>query len=212
MKRIIQLTTLFVAVAVVVSSCASPKTKKTVENLKAAITGETGASAKYEAFSAKATEEGYYNIAKMFAAAAAAEAIHIKKHNAVLVLMGEEPFTPPIKAPEVNSTIANLQAAIEGETYEFTVMYPEFIETATTEDCIDALESFALASEAEATHALLYGEALNILNETGSDETVASVWYVCPRCGDLFNTIEGLDNCPICGANSTSFKIFDYFY
>jgi len=208
MKKIIQLMALTVMIVAVAVSCASPK-PKTIQNLKDAITGETGASANYQAFSAKAAAEGYYNIAKMFAAASAAEAIHVRNHNAVLVTMNEEPFTPTAGTPTVNSTIANLMAAIEGETYEFTVMYPGFIETAIAEDCIDALDSFAMASDAEATHAYLYSEALNILNETGSDETVASIWYVCPKCGDLFNTIESVNYCPICGANSISFKIFD---
>ena len=208
MKKIFKLTVLFVAIAAVAVSCASPK-PKTIENLKAAIAGETDASAKYKAFSAKAAEEGYYNIAKMFAAASAAEAVHIKNHNDALVEMGEEPFAPTAKEPEVNSSmVANLLDAIAGETYEFTVMYPGFIETAIDEDCTDALISFDMANSAEAEHARLYSEALEILNTTGTDETVASVWYVCPRCGDLFNTIEDLDNCPICGVESTSFKEF----
>ena len=207
MKRMFQLTTLFVAIAAVVVSCASPK-PKTIENLKAAITGETGASASYQAFSAKAAEEGYYNIAKMFAAASAAEAIHVRNHNAVLVAMDEEAFNPVAATPEVNSTIANLEAAIKGETYEFTVMYPGFIEIATSEDCMDALVSFDMASDAEAVHAKLYAEALDILKTTGTDEAVASVWYVCPKCGNLFNTVEDVDVCSICGVESTSFREF----
>ena len=207
MKRMFQLTTLFVAIAAIVVSCASPKLK-TIENLKAAITGETGASAGYQAFSAKAAEEGYYNIAKMFAAASAAEAIHVRNHNAVLVSMDEEAFNPVAGTLEVNSTIPNLEAAIKGETYEFTVMYPGFIETAIAEDCMDALVSFDMASDAEAVHAKLYAEALDILKTTGTDEAVASVWYVCPKCGNLFNTVEDVDACSICGVNSTSFREF----
>ena len=207
MKRIFQSTTLFVAIAAVVVSCASPKLK-TIENLKAAITGETGASASYKAFSAKAADEGYHNIAKMFAAASAAEAIHVKNHNDVLVLMNEEAFNPTAGTPEVNSTIANIEAAIKGETYEFTVMYPGFIETAIAEDCMDALVSFDMASDAEAVHAKLYAEALEILKTTGTDEAVASVWYVCPKCGNLFNTVEDVGACSICGVGSTSFRVF----
>jgi len=208
MKKNFKMAALFVAIAAFAVSCASPKPKETVENLKAAISGETDASAKYQAFSAKAEEDGYYNIAKMFAAASAAEAIHIKNHNEALVEMDEELFNPTAKTPEVNDMVANLLDAIAGETYEFTVMYPGFIETAIAEDCIEALISFSMANDAEAEHARLYAEALEILNTTGTDETVASVWHVCPKCGDLFNTIEGLDNCPICGVESTSFKEF----
>jgi rubrerythrin len=205
MKKTIQLTALFVAIAVIAVSCSS---KKTVENLKAAITGETGASATYQAFSAKAAADGYHNIAKMFAAASVAEAIHVKNHNAVLVEMGEKAFNPTADTPKVSAMTDNIQAAIDGETYEYTVMYPGFIEQAIAEENFEAINTFSLASAAEATHAVLYSAALVILKTTGSDEAVASVWYVCPVCGDLFDDIEELNGCPICGVNPTSFLVF----
>ena len=207
MKRVIRLTTLFVAVVAISVSC-STKPEKTIENLKAAITGETNASATYQAFSSQAAEEGYPNISRMFAAAAAAEAIHVKNHNAVLVKLGEEPFNPTAETPNVGITAANMQAAIEGESYEFTVMYPGFITTANLEKCNDAITSFTWASEAEAVHAKLYAEALHLLNANGNDEAVSPVWYICPKCGDLFNTIEGMESCPFCGTKPTSFMKF----
>jgi len=208
MKRLFELTVLFIAVATFNVSCGSTKFKKTIENLKAAITGETNASATYQAFSAKAAEEGYPNIAMMFAAASAAEAIHVKNHNAVLVKLGEEAFNPSPEKPTVNTTVDNIKAAIEGETYEFTVMYPEFIAIATTEQCTDALTSLNWANDAEKTHARLYTQTLEILKTTESDETVASVWYTCPKCGELFNTIEEVNRCPLCGTNSSAFLKF----
>jgi len=208
MKRIIQLTVAFAAVIAVCVSCGGPKPEKTIENLKAAITGETNASATYKAFSKQAAEEGYPNIAGMFAAASEAEAIHVKNHNSVLVKLGEEAFHPVAATPQVGGTAENLQAAIEGETYEYTVMYPGFIATAVTEKCTDALTSFTWANDAEATHARLYSETLNILKETENDETVASSWYTCPKCGDLFNTIDGLDSCPFCATKSSAFLKF----
>jgi rubrerythrin len=208
MKRVVKFSVLFLAVAAFAVSCGSPKPAKTIENLKAAISGETNASATYKAFSAKAVQEGYPNIAKMFAAASEAETIHVKNHNAVLVKLGEKAFNPAADAPKVTGMVENIQAAIEGETYEFTVMYPGFITVATTEKCNDALTSFTWAKDAEATHAKLYAQALNILQTTGSDNGVSSAWYTCPKCGDLFNTIEGVDNCPLCATKSTSFLTF----
>jgi len=208
MKRVFQLTVLFVLVAAFAVSCGGVKPEKTIENLKAAITGETNASTTYLVFSAKADEEGYPNIARMFAAASSAEAIHVKNHNAVLAKLGEDAFNPTPGTPTVNATADNIQAAIEGETYEFTVMYPGFIVTATTEKCTDALTSFNWANDAEKTHAKLYAQTLEILKETGNDETVASEWYVCPKCGDLFNTIEGVNGCPLCGTKPSAFLKF----
>jgi len=206
--KVIKFSVLFLTVAFFAASCSSPKPEKTIENLKAAITGETNASAKYKAFSEKAAEDGFLNIAKMFAAASEAEAIHVKNHNAVLAKLGEEPFNPVAETPIVNTTAENLQTAIEGETYEFTVMYPDFITVAKTEKSKDAIKSFTWASDAESTHAKIYSQALNILNTTESDETLSSVWYVCPKCGDLFDIIEGLSGCPICATNPSTFLKF----
>ena len=208
MKRIIQLMTLFVAIAIVIVSCASPKPQQTIDNLKAAITGETGASANYQAFSANAAESGYYNIAKMFAAASAAEAIHVRNHNAVLVKLDEEEFYPIAATPAVNSMAENLQKAIEGEIYEYTVMYPGFIITAETEKCAEAIRSFTWASEAEEVHAGLYAKALEILMTTENDETVAQEWHVCPKCGNLFDSIEEADECPLCATKVSAFWRF----
>jgi len=200
--------TMFVVAFVISFSCSNVKPEKSIENLKAAITGETNASATYKAFSAKAIQEGYPNIAKMFAAASEAEAIHVKNHNAVLTKLGQAVFTVTPDAPKVAGMAENLQAAIDGETYEYTIMYPGFIIAAEAEKCKDAITSFTWASDAEAVHAKLYSQALSILKSTGSDATVSSVWYVCPKCGDLFNTIEGVASCPLCGARSSSFLKF----
>ena len=208
MKRVFKLTVLFVAVAAFAVSCGSKNCERSIGSLKEAITGETGASATYKAFSEKAAEEGYPNIAKMFAAASAAEAIHVKNHNTVLAKLGKEEFNPIPDKPAVGATADNIRAAIEGETYEFTVMYPGMIAIANEDKCADVLTTFTWATTAEATHAKLYAQALQILKSTESDEGVASVWYTCPKCGELFNTIAGVSNCPICAFNSSSFLKF----
>ena len=208
MKKIFKLTILFVVVAIIAVSKTIAQNEQTIENLNTAITGETNASANYKAFSTKATEDGYSNIAKMFAAASAAEAIHVKNHNVVLTDMGKDAFNPVAEETTIKATADNIQAAIEGETYEFTVMYPGFITTATKEECSNALRSFRWASDAEAVHAKLYSKTLNILKTTGSDTTVASLWYTCPRCGNLFDTIEGVNRCPLCGAEPSAFLKF----
>ena len=205
MKSVIKITMMFLLVGIVAVSCSSPKPEKTIENLKDAITGESNASATYKAFSAKAVEDGFPNIAKMFAAAAEAEAIHVKNHNAVLVKLGEQAFTAKLETPTVADMITNLEEAIKGETYEFTVMYPGFLTIANDEKAKDAITSFTWACDAEKTHAKLYTQTLNILKATGSDATVSSTWYTCPKCGDLFDTITGVSSCPMCATNPASF-------
>ena len=96
------------------------------KNLKDAFTGETTASAKYEAYCKKAKEEGYELIAKLFEAASKSESIHARNHKKVIEKLGEK--VPDVK-PEytVKTTRENLEDAIKGETYEIDIMYPEFM-------------------------------------------------------------------------------------
>jgi len=86
---------------------------KTHANLAAAFAGESQANRKYIDFALQAEKEGYHQAAKLFRAAAEAEAIHA---YAELKAMGA-----------IKSTRENLEAAAAGETYEYTEMYPPFI-------------------------------------------------------------------------------------
>ena len=94
-----------------------------LQNLQAAFKGETTASAKYAAYSKKAEEEGYHEIALLFKAASVSESVHARNHQAVLAEAAQ-------KVPDVNpeftvkSTRENLEDAIAGESYEVSTMYP----------------------------------------------------------------------------------------
>jgi rubrerythrin len=100
----------------------------------------------------------------------------------------------------IKSTRENLEAAINGETYEFTDMYPGMIKNAKNDDNKRAEKSFDNANQVEKIHATLYGE---VLDNLGNNKDV--VYYVCQICG---NTVEGEapDSCPICGAPANKFK------
>ena len=89
---------------------------KTEKNLKEAFAGESQAFQKYTAFAKKAEREGFINIARLFRTAAEAEKIHADGHLNSL--------------DGVGSTVDNLKAAVAGETYEFTEMYPPMLEEA----------------------------------------------------------------------------------
>ncbi|MFR2948419.1 MAG: rubrerythrin family protein [Akkermansia muciniphila] len=135
---------------------------KTIENLKAAITGESTASATYAAYAAKAAQEGQPLIQKLFEAASKAESVHAANHNKVLEKLGAtmEPIDIQI---HVGTTAENLKAAIAGETHEFESMYPEFIAVAEEEGQKAAVRSFTWATEAEKEHADFYSVALKAL-------------------------------------------------
>lgn len=156
----------------------------TENDLKAAFAGESQANRKYLAFAEKADADGKAGVAKLFRAAAAAETIHAHSHLRVL--------------GAIKSTTENLQAAIEGETYEFTEMYPEFIATAQSEDNKAAVRTFHLANEAEKSHAELYQKALNEFD--GNND-----YYFCSVCGFIHEG-SAPDKCPVCGAPKEKFK------
>lgn len=159
---------------------------KTEKNLQAAFAGESQANRKYLSFAAKADAEGHSNAAKLFRAAAEAETIHAMHHFKVLGYN--------------KTTEENLQAAIAGETHEFTEMYPDFIKEATEEGNKDALRAFMQANAAEEVHAKLYKKALDSL----SDKTTHN-YFVCPVCGFIADN-DIPDVCPICGTKHTAFK------
>ncbi|TFH43509.1 MAG: rubrerythrin family protein [Chrysiogenales bacterium] len=176
----------------------------TVENLKAAITGETTASAKYAAYAKKAKEEKFEKIGKLFEAASRAEAIHARKHADVLSTMGVkmDPITPQFA---VKSTRENLLDAIQGESHEIDSMYPDFIKKAQDEGKDDAEGSFDYAFQVEKVHLALYKGAQTALDKNDF-AGLADFYAVCPVCG---NTIAGNapDNCSICGVSGADFII-----
>lgn len=198
MKRVFSFVVAAVA-ALTMVSCAQ-NCDKTIANLKAAIDGESGASAKYAAFAIKATEEGNYNVACLFKAASEAEAMHVKNHQVVLAKLGVTDYVANVDQFSVDSTAANLQTAILGETYESEVMYPDFIAVAQEEKCNDALVTFNYALLSEQIHALLYSSAA-----TGN---ATNVYYLCVKCGNILADKAGEESCIICQSPSSEFKIF----
>ena len=157
----------------------------TKENLMAAFAGESQANRKYLAFAKKAEAEGYKAAARMFKAAAEAETFHAHAHlNA---------------ADGVGSTMDNLKAAVDGETFEFQTMYPPYLEEALADGEDRAVRSFTYAMEAEKVHAKLFAEVLANLSK--DDE---SIYYLCPACGYVEK--NGIpEACPICKAKGSSF-------
>jgi rubrerythrin len=159
----------------------------TKENLNTAFAGESQANQKYRAFAKKAEKDGFKNIAKLFSTAAEAERIHAEGHLGAL--------------DGVGSTVDNLQSAIEGETYEFTEMYPPMLALAESENN-KAKRKFGYAVKAEAVHAKLYSLALEAAKQ-GKDLDISNM-YLCPVCGNI-EFGEPTDKCPICGTLSSKF-------
>ncbi|MBC8877047.1 MAG: rubrerythrin family protein [Planctomycetes bacterium] len=159
----------------------------TKENLQEAFAGESQANQKYRAFAKKAEKEGFPNVARLFRTTAEAERIHAEGHVGAL--------------DEVGATAENLQAAIDGETFEYTQMYPPMLAQAEA-DGHKAKRMFAFAVKAEEVHAQRYSQALEAV-QRGEDLAEAE-FYLCPFCGHIeFGTPP--ESCPICGAKAEKF-------
>src|SRR3990167_9210718 len=137
----------------------------TLDNLKEAFAGECQAFRKYSVFAAKAAKEGMPNIAKLFRTTAEAERIHAEGH---LRSMGG-----------VGSTVENLKAAIDGETHEYTQMYPPMYTQAAAEKHKGAM-MFEFAVKVEEVHAKLYKLALEA---AAKGQDLQAEFYLCPVCG-----------------------------
>ncbi|MBD3418905.1 MAG: rubrerythrin family protein [Chitinivibrionales bacterium] len=159
-----------------------------MENLQDAFAGESQANRKYLAFAKIAEQDGMAQVAKLFRAAAEAETIHAHAH---LRAMGG-----------IKSTAENLEAAIEGEGFEFKDMYPKMLTQAQEEGVKPAEISFKNALAVEEIHHGMYSKALEAV-KAGNDLPETSL-YVCPVCG---NTVEGSapDKCPICNVAGDKF-------
>lgn len=183
-------------------ACCANKHIETIDNLKAAANGETHASKSYAKYSEIAAQEGYINISRMFAATSEAEKHHAAKHIAELAKLGVNNYSPIIDEIVYGTTQENLVKAIEGETYEFSTMYPTFIKKALEEKQKGAETSFDWAMKAEKKHSDFYNNALKHLTDTTlGDSAFVYEWYVCPVCGDTYtNQSVPTDACELCGA------------
>ena len=159
----------------------------TQENLQEAFGGESQANRKYLAFAEQAAKDGFPNVAKLFRTAAEAETIHAMGH---LKAMGG-----------LGTTVENLQAAIDGETYEYKEMYPPMLEKAEGEGH-KAKRMFGYAVKAEEVHAKLYAQALEAV-KAGKDLDVGEI-YLCPVCGYI-EFGQAPASCPVCGAKGEKF-------
>ena len=97
----------------------SLKGTKTKENLEAAFAGESQANRRYLYFAQKADIEGYNDVASVFRSTAEGETGHAHGHLEYLEEVGD-----PATGLPIGETKANLASAVQGETHEYTDMYP----------------------------------------------------------------------------------------
>ena len=132
------------------------KGTKTEENLKHAFAGESQANRRYLYFAQKADVEGYNDVSAVFRSTAEGETGHAHGHLEYLEEVGD-----PATGKPIGPTADNLRAAIAGETYEYTDMYPGMAKTARSEGLSDIADWFETLAKAERSHANRFQKALD---------------------------------------------------
>lgn len=127
---------------------AELKGSKTHQNLKEAFAGESQANRRYLYFARVADVEGHTEVAGLFRDTADGETGHANGHLDYLKKVGDPATDLPI-GPTEN----NLEAAVAGETYEYTDMYPGMAKTAREEGFEDVADWFEVLAKAEKSHA-----------------------------------------------------------
>ena len=135
------------------------KGSQTEQHLKDAFAGESQANRRYLYFAAKADVEGYNDVAAVFRSTAEGETGHAHGHLEYLEQSGD-----PATGLPIGATSQNLQAAIAGETHEYTDMYPGMLKTAREEGFDEIADWFETLAKAERSHANRFQKALDNLD------------------------------------------------
>jgi rubrerythrin len=129
---------------------------KSHENLKHAFAGESQANRRYLYFARAADIEGYPDVGGLFRDTSEAETGHAFGHLDFLKEVGD-----PVTNVPIGTTEKNLKSAVEGETYEYTEMYPGFARTAREEGLAELAEWFETLAKAEKSHAGRFAKGLD---------------------------------------------------
>ncbi len=137
----------------------SLKDTQTEQNLKDAFAGESQANRRYLFFAQRADLEGYNDVSTVFRSTAEGETGHAHGHLEYLKETGD-----PATGLPIGGTADNLRAAIAGETYEYTDMYPGMARTARNEGLDESADWFETLAKAEGSHANSFQKALDELD------------------------------------------------
>ena len=166
---------------------------QTEKNLQAAFAGESQARNKYTYFASVAKKEGYEQISGIFAKTAENEKEHAKMWFKELAGIG--------------NTAQNLEAAADGENYEWTDMYEEVANTAEQEGFPELAEKFRMVGAIEKAHEERYRALLkNVETAQVFEKSEVKVWE-CRNCGHIVVGTKAPEVCPVCNHPQSYFEI-----
>jgi rubrerythrin len=182
------------------------KGSHTERNLLTAFAGESQARNRYTYFAEQARQDGYIQIADIFAETASHEREHAKRFFKFLN-GGEVEIKWSFPAGVIGSTYDNLLAAAAGERYEHTEMYPGFAAVAREEGFIRVAEVLEAVCVAERQHEKRYMDlAANVKEGRIFRREEAVVWR-CLNCGYLYESNQAPEVCPACISPQAYFEL-----
>lgn len=188
--------------------------KKTVENLAKAFIGESQARNRYTLYAKVAKKEGYEQLSEIWLNTAENEREHAKWAMRMINSLKEETdedlseITVEADAPTIlGDTVDNLKASIEGETYEYTEMYPEFADTAEEEGYEDIAERLRAIGRVEEHHEERFTRILREVEAGTVFKKTSAVKWVCRKCGYIHEGTEPPEKCPSCDHPTEYFEI-----
>jgi rubrerythrin len=185
--------------------------KQTLENLTKAFIGESQARNRYTFYAKIAKNESYEQIAEIFLITAENEKEHAKRlfeHINQLNKGKLDEIEVPAVAPlTYGSTEKNLEAAIAGENYEWTEMYPEFAKMAAKENLPKIAKRLRAIAIAEKHHEERYKKLLKEVIRKTVFKKKKKVWWVCRECGYVHFGKQPPKVCPSCDHNRSFYQI-----
>jgi rubrerythrin len=180
--------------------------KETLKNLCKAFIGEIQARNRYTYYAKVAKKEGYEVIAEIFRITAEQEKVHAKRLFEHIQELKKELPKAEQREIEVDAvtpttygdTIENLKAAIAGENYEHTEMYPGFADTAEKEGLKHIAVRLRSIAKAEEHHEERYKKLLEQLENKTLFKKSEKVWWICRECGYAHYGTEPPEKCPSC--------------
>lgn len=166
---------------------------RTEKNLEAAFAGESQARNKYTYFASVAKKEGYEQIASLFLKTADNEKEHAKMWFKELNGIGD--------------TAQNLEAAADGENYEWTDMYEDFAKTAEEEGFPELAARFRMVGAIEKHHEERYRALLkNVETAAVFAKSEVKIWE-CRNCGHIVVGTKAPEVCPVCNHPKSYFEV-----
>ena len=168
---------------------------KTEKNLEAAFAGESQARNKYTYYASQAKKDGYEQISAIFLETADNEKEHAKM------------WYKELHGGAVEPTEINLEAAADGENYEWTDMYKGFAKTAREEGFDELAEKFEGVAEIEKHHEERYRKLLENVKEKKVFSRDGDAIWVCRNCGHIVIGKKAPEICPVCSHPQAYFEI-----